>query len=124
MEEESFPVSLHYNQIENGTMVSCRKQGNGVFGMMTVIVCSDLTGNETEACAEAVPVMSAMAGMPLSSHEADGVRIQAQGHSWLVVNAHVEAGSTCEYIGAEGSFGLGRVMVAEDEEENMTVLKW
>ena len=124
LEEEAFPVSLHYNQIENGTMVSCKKQGNGVFGMMTVIVCSALNENERGAWAEAVPVMSAMAGKPLSSHEADGVRIQAQGHTWLVVNAHVEAGASCEYIGAEGRFGLGRVMAAEDDEEDMTVLKW
>ena len=124
LEKESFPVSLHYNQIENGTMVSCKKQGTGVFGMITVIVCSDLTEGEENVLAEAVPAMSAMTGKPLSSHEADGVRIQAQGHTWLVVNAHVEAGSTCEYIGAEGSFGLGRVMIAEDDEEDMTVLKW
>ena len=105
-------------------MVSCKKQGTGVFGMITVIVCSDLTEGEENVLAEAVPAMSAMTGKPLSSHEADGVRIQAQGHTWLVVNAHVEAGSTCEYIGAEGSFGLGRVMIAEDDEEDMTVLKW
>ena len=58
--------------------------------------------------------------------EAEAVRIQDGKHSWLVVLNHLETGADGEYIGAEGRYGLGRVMVCDeaDREGRMTVLQW
>lgn len=124
LNQDTFLVSPHYNQKTDGTAVTCKKTGTGVFGMITVIVCHDKKEESQNAKAEYVPVMSAMAGTPLSEHQADGVKIQAGGHTWRIVNAHVEAGASCEYIGIDGCYGLGRVMAAMDEETDMTVVKW
>ncbi len=54
------------------------------------------------------------------------MRIQDGKHSWLVVLNHLETGADGEYIGAEGRYGLGRVMVCDeaDREGRMTVLQW
>ena len=46
--------------------------------------------------------------------------------SMLTVAAGYETGADGEYIGAEGRYGLGRVMVCDeaDREGRMTVLQW
>ena len=58
--------------------------------------------------------------------EAEALRIQDGTHSWLVVVNHRETGADGEYIGAEGHYGLGRMMACDetDEGSRMTVLQW
>lgn len=122
-------VSRHYNQKEPGRTVICEKQGEGIFGMVTVILCEGpkeiKDGLSLEAVqVQSVPVTAGTTGQELTLHEADGIIVQAGGHTWKIVNAHAEAGAHCEYIGIDGSYGLGRVMIAQEDQEDMTVLRW
>lgn len=119
---EPSEVSRHYNQKQESRAVSIEADGEGVFSLTTVIFC----GTEAlEAClAHPVPVMTAGGLRQLLPCEGEGIEITAGAKTWVVVNAHVEAGADCEYLGAEGSFGLGRVMIAEKGEKDMTVLRW
>lgn len=47
-------------------------------------------------------------------------------HSYLAIFNHRETGADMEYIGADGHYGLGRVMICEENqpEPEMTVLSW
>ncbi len=162
--EEDFGISRHYNQREPGRMVTFSRKGSGTFSVITAVVCESgrLAGQETASeCkavaenrddseskaaagtqaasvpAEKIPVLSPVSGRVLEDREAEAVKISCGGRTWLAVNAHVEAGADCEYIGAEGRYGLGRVMAAEiteqkpsekthttPKQEEMTVLRW
>lgn len=125
--EEAVMVSEHYNRQKPGRLLTCEKRGSGVFGMVTVIVCGEKDSQECQqekvsVCS--VPVVSGLDGQPLGQHVGDGVCVQAGERTWTAVNLHVEAGARCEYTGANGSCGLGRVMIAEAGERDMTVLRW
>lgn len=124
--EEEFVVSEHYNRKRPGRLVTCEKRGSGVFGMVTVIVCEEKAGAECRetAVVHAVPVASGLDGTPLERQEGDGVSVQVGETAWTVVNMHAEAGARCEYVGAGESYGLGRVMIAEAGQKDMTVLRW
>lgn len=122
MTKEAFEVSRHYNLKEDGEMVTISYKGSGVVTLMTAIVCED------GISIRKVPAIAAMNRRVLADSEAEAVEILACDKKWIVVNAHVEQGGDVEYIGAEGVFGLGRVMVgeftSEAEEPELTVLKW
>lgn len=115
-------LSRHYNQKQEGRAVSIEAVGQGVFSLATVIFCK--TEEKGTCSARPVPVMTAGGLRQLNPGEGDGIEITVGEQSWVVVNAHVEAGSDCEYLGAEGSYGLGRVMIAEKGAKDMTVLRW
>jgi len=118
-------ISRHYNRLEEGTMLSLRIQGTGNIGFMTAIVCQDKQ-NSFPVSVTRVDVESPVTGRILKRQEAEAAVIRCGGQSYLVVAAHVDAGSDCEYIGACGCYGLGRVMAADlnAEEPEMTVLQW
>lgn len=137
MEEEEFGISQHYNQKEPGRMVTFSGKGSGTFSLITVVVCQQVGSRKKECGAEPVdgimpesgsvseietaeavkvPVVAPVSGRTLEDREAEAVKVTCGGRAWLVVNAHVEAGADCEYIGAEGCYGLGRVMAAEIKE--------
>lgn len=134
--DETCFVSGHYNRKEPGRAVTFARTGSGTFGMITVIACG-----ESGFTAENVPVTAPVTGRILEGREAEAVKVTCGGRTWLAVNAHVEAGADCEYIGSEGYYGLGRVMAAEVMEatagteatvnsevnpapKEMTVLQW
>ncbi|HIT64000.1 MAG TPA: alginate lyase family protein [Candidatus Ventrimonas merdavium] len=142
-------VSRHYNQKQESCAVTCERTGTGVFGLITVIVCGERDGQVGTAGAEGsarifadgenevggdvclaacsacrIPVMTAGSKRELGPEEGEGVQVTAFGRTWNVVQVYVEAGADCEYLGAGGSFGLGRVMAAEQGEPDMTVLHW
>lgn len=143
---ETFPVSRHYNQMEQATAVGfCKKHAmkepnSGAIemdSMITVIFCAnkdadkdagkemhnkEMNNNESRMdgyTAALVPVFSQTKGRCLSGQEAEGILLSCQGKQYLVVIAHVEAGADCEYIGAKNRYGLGRVMVTELEPEEL-----
>lgn len=137
MEEEEFGISQHYNQKEPGRMVTFSGKGSGTFSLITVVVCQQVGSRKKECGAEPVdgimpeagsvseietaeavkvPVVAPVSGRTLEDREAEAVKVTCGGRAWLVVNTHVEAGADCEYIGAEGCYGLGRVMAAEIKE--------
>lgn len=133
--EAEFPVSRHYNQKETGRAMTFSRQGSGVFSVMTVIVCQDYP--EKSVSVRKVPVESPVKGYALEEKKAEAVEISCGGRTWLAVNAHAEAGADCEYIGADGYYGLGRVMAVEKsaaengtaekstaKHEEFTVLRW
>lgn len=122
---EAFEVSRHYNHLEQGRIVTLRTQRRSPAGMITVAV-----GQKKEQAdlvhVEKVPVSSPVSQRILEDWEAEAVYIRCGSQSYLVVNSHVDTGADCEYIGARGSYGLGRVMVTDENSRNPEpiVLKW
>lgn len=149
--KEVFPISRHYNQMQQAEAVTyCRKlmynQQTGVVSntketntiktnfiktesIVTVIFCDDKENeqdknNLNQYTAVLVPVVSSTQGRILERWEAEGILLSCQEKNYLVVIAHVETGADCEYIGAMNHYGLGRVMVTEllSEEINQNSL--
>lgn len=122
---EPFEISRHYNQKEPGWAVTIQTEGTGTFGLATVIVCQDRQHPEP-LHVEKVSVSSPISKRILEDREAEGIFLRLGSRSYVVVNARVEAGADCEYIGAMGSCGLGRVMVTDmcAPEPEPVVLKW
>lgn len=119
MESEEFGVSRHYNTVEPGEMVSFAKTISGNGCMMTVILC------EKDAECERVFVEADMGSRTLSDREADGICVKIGGKTYAAVIAHADTGGGCQLIGCMGKSGIGRVMIAEvQQEEHMTVLQW
>ena len=125
MELEETPVSFHYNQLEYAPCVSLWRESALPCSMLTVAAGYE-TGSGNPYTVSRVSVTSPVTGRCLKDEEAEAVRIQDGKHSWLVVLNHLETGADGEYIGAEGRYGLGRVMVCDeaDREGRMTVLQW
>lgn len=125
VEEAPFGISRHYNQMEPGRMVTLQTRGQGTTSLMTVIICQK-KGAAEPVRVERVPVTAPVSRRILENREAEGLAIHCGSRSYLVVNAHVEAGADCEYIGARGSYGLGRVMVTDESagKPEPVVLKW
>ena len=113
LELEETPVSFHYNQLEQGPCVSVSREGSLFTSMVTVI--AGYGGKDEERCSiRRVPVIAPVTGRQLEDQEAEAVRILEGGHSWLVVINHRETGTDSEYIGADGCYGLGRVMALDE----------
>lgn len=139
---EEFGVSSHYNQLEDGEMITFEKTAEGNGCMLTAVLCTmynndsysekqtdkaaDLNNvNQQELWAKKVPVISPAGGRTLSDREADGVSFGINGTTYAAVFSHVDMGADCEYIGCEEKYGLGRVMICEkDTDETMTILSW
>lgn len=123
--KEEFGISRHYNRMESANMVTIQAQGQGTMSMMTAVICQE-TDQREPVQAEKIPVSAPVRKRILEDGEAEGVAIRCGSRSYLVINAHVEAGADCEYIGAQGSYGLGRVMVTDEgaAEPEPVVLKW
>ena len=113
LELEDTPVSFHYNQLEEGPCVSISRENRLFTSMVTVI--TGYGGEDGERCdIRRVPVIAPVTGRQLGDGEAEAVRIREGGHSWLVVINHRETGADSEYIGADGCYGLGRVMACDE----------
>lgn len=123
--KEEFGISRHYNQMEPASMVTIQAQGKGTISMMTAVICQE-KDRAAAVRAEKIPVTAPVSKRILEDREAEGVVLRYGSHAYLVVNAHVEAGADCEYIGAQGSYGLGRVMVTDEsaDEPEPVVMKW
>ncbi len=125
MELEETPVSFHYNQMEYAPCVSFWRECP-LFCSMVTVAAGYEKGIENPYTVSRVPVTSPVTGRCLGGDEAEALRIQDGTHSWLVVVNHRETGADGEYIGAEGHYGLGRMMACDetDEGSRMTVLQW
>lgn len=129
IEAEGSPVSYHYNQLEYGPCVSVSKEDTLFLSLVTVITGCEAAGAEADNpryTAEKIPVIAPVTGRRLDGSEAEAIRIRENGHTWLIVINHRETGPDSEYIGAEGYYGLGRVMACDQSEPGgqMTVLQW
>ena len=130
MTEEKFSRSRHYNQLESGRLVTFGRSaeaGEGVKAqsIVTAVVCQE-PDSAKKVSVSRVPVVSPVSRRILEAEEAEGIEICCGEQAYLIVLAHVETGADCEYIGARGSYGLGRVMVTDESrtEPEMTVLAW
>lgn len=123
--EEAFGISRHYNQMELGKLVTVKREGENTVSILTAVVCRDKKMKEP-VHVSLVPVVAPVSKRILDQSEAEAIEICCGKDRFLVVNAHVEAGADCEYIGACGSYGLGRVMVTREGENGpeMTVMAW
>ena len=121
----SCQISRHYNQLEPGQQLSFGLAATGDAGMITALV-SHRKDDPKTVSVTSVPVESPVTGRVLGREEAEGIKLQYGDESYLIVTAHTDAGSDCEYIGACGCYGLGRVMAADLTEQNpgMQVLLW
>ncbi len=122
---EERPISFHYNELEAAPEITVQKQSALPASLITVITgCG--AGASANCAVSRVPVTVPVTGRTLGDEEAEAVRIEDGEHCWLVVVNHRETGSDGEYIGADGHYGLGRVMVCDElsGESGMTVLQW
>ena len=117
---EQGPVSFHYNQLTECPWICIRKKMALPGTLITVIF------NDNTADASLVPVTVPVTGEVLKDQDAQALRIRMGDHSYLAVFNHRETGADMEYIGADGHYGLGRVMICEENqpEPEMTVLSW
>lgn len=113
-------VSFHYNQLTECPWICIRKKMALPGTLITVIF------NDNTADASLVPVTVPVTGEVLKDQDAQALRIRMGDHSYLAVFNHRETGADMEYIGADGHYGLGRVMICEENqpEPEMTVLSW
>lgn len=118
-------ISRYYNQMEKGQALSFRHTANGSTGMITAFI-GVKKDDKKPIAVTSVKIESPVTKRILKSNEAEGILIQYGEESYLVVTAHTDAGSDCEYIGACGCYGLGRVMAADlnEQEPEMKVLLW
>ena len=125
MELEETPVSFHYNQLEYAPCVSLWREAPLFVSMITVAAGYE-AGDPNPYTVERVPVTAPVTGRQLGDGEAEGLRIRDGRHSWLIILNHLETGADGEYIGADGHYGLGRVMVMNETEpgSRLTVLQW
>ena len=125
MELEETPVSFHYNQLEYAPCVSLWREAPLFVSMITVAAGYE-AGDPNPYTVERVPVTAPVTGRRLGDGEAEGLRIRDGRHSWLVILNHLETGADGEYIGADGHYGLGRVMALDETEpgSRLTVLQW
>lgn len=117
---EMAPVSEHYNCLEEGMAFTLRKEVAFPASLVTVIFCQE------EGRAERLKAVVPVTGRELGADEGEALRIIQGDRSWILVLNHRETAADAEYIGAEGHFGLGRVMVCEEGGSGsaMTVLQW
>lgn len=125
IDEEECGISRYYNQIEKGQTLLFRLTASGNTGIITAFIGAEKNDNK-HITITSVKIESPITKRVLKSNEAEGILIQYGEESYLVVTAHTDAGSDCEYIGACGLYGLGRVMVADlnEQEPEMKVLLW
>lgn len=123
---EQGPVSFHYNQLEECPWICVRKKMKLPAALITVIFSEDTPDQDSETAAELVSVRVPVTGAVLDSRDAQAVRVRRGKASWLAVWNYRETGADMEYIGAEGRYGLGLVMICEESEPGpeMTVLSW
>ncbi|MGL5434822.1 MAG: heparinase II/III family protein [Lachnospiraceae bacterium] len=118
-------ISRYYNQIEKGRNLSFRLTASGNTGIITAFIGAK-KNDKKHIAVTSVKIESPVTKRVLKSNEAEGILIQYGEERYLVVTAHTDAGSDCEYIGACGCYGLGRVMAADlnEQEPEMNVLLW
>lgn len=122
-------ISRHYNQLESGNRIafeaSDTKTGAHFNGFLTAVWAAEDESDDPVIITK-VPVESPVSQRVLDDREAKAVKIDCGKHSYVVVFAHVDIGSDCEYIGACGMYGLGRVMAGEWNQEvnGLQVLQW
>ena len=118
-------ISRYYNQMEQGQTLSFRHTATGKTSIITVFIGAK-KNDKKYISAASVKIESPVTKRILKADEAEGVLIQYGEETHLVVTAHTDAGSDCEYIGACGCYGLGRVMAADlnEAEPEMNVLLW
>lgn len=123
--KEHCHISRHYNQLEQGVRLSAGISESGNTTLLTAIVCRD-RGDDEAISVRRVEVTAPATGRILSHREAEGILLTCGTQSYVIVVAHADAGSDCEYIGACGCYGLGRVMAADltAAEPEMIVLQW
>lgn len=123
--ESDCSISRYYHQMEKGRTLSFRLTADGNAGIITAFIGAERR-DKKKVAVTSVKIESPVTKRVLKSTEAEGVLVQYGEESHLVVTAHADAGSDCEYIGACGCYGLGRVMAADlnQQEPEMKVLLW
>lgn len=118
-------ISRHYNQSELAYEAIVSRSGEGRTSLFTVIIGREKDDNQQVHVAK-VPIDSPVSARILSDDEAEAVRITYGSDCYTVIFSHVETGADCEYIGAGGFYGIGRVMVGEsgNEDAGLMVLEW
>lgn len=125
VETREVPVSFHYNKLDHMAEAAVSVSGCAPISLITVITGYE-AGQENPYQVESVDVWVPVAGRMLMRGEAEAVRVQDGEHSWLLAINHMDTGSDCEYIGAAGRYGLGRIMICDEKQpgDGMTVLQW
>lgn len=116
-------ISGTYNRKQPAACVSVSHTLSGFGSMITV--CLGWTGACEPYKVRRTAVTAPAAGKELPENIAEGIIVEYGKEAWLLVIRHCETASGCEYIGAEGRYGMGQVMVCSlNTEKEFTILKW
>ena len=82
--------------------------------LITVIGDAGAVDAPEHVYAELLAAVCPVTGETLPAEQAQCVRIRKGMASWLILLNHQDNGADREYIGAEGYYGLGRVMAIRE----------
>ncbi len=108
------PYSRRYNQLEQADCVRVSTDVTLPATLITVIGDAGAADAPEHVYAELLPAVCPVTGETLPAAQAQCVRIRKGMASWLVLLNHQDNGADREYIGAEGYYGLGRVMAVRE----------
>ena len=114
-------IARHYNRCETRKRLCVQIRKEGFASLITVI-----KGGEGTFEASRIPVRSALKGITYSEEMAEGVKIQAEGKTYVVIFCHQEVNSPTDLTEAEGCMGYGNVIVFEKGKDEIggTVMCW
>ena len=94
--------------------------------MITVISGNGILGDDGKQGAVLLPAECPVTGEKLPWEQAQVVKITGEAAEWLLMMNYQDNGADREYIGAEGYYGLGRVMVCRTDGGNKVpdILQW
>ena len=108
------PYSRRYNQLEQADCVRVSTDVTLPATLITVIGDAGAADAPEHVYAELLPAVCPVTGETLPAAQAQCVRIRKGMASWLVLLNHQDNGADREYIGAEGYYGVGRVMAIRE----------
>lgn len=124
IEQIESQISRNYNEaIENACIQTTLKE-EGMASMITVIQGggSDLKPIKVEK----LPIYSALKGCAYPKSMAEGIKIQVDDKTYLIVICHQEVNSPTDLVQIETCMGYGNVIIFEPNKDQLvgTVLNW
>ena len=120
------PCSGQYNRLQMADCAEVSMETVLPAAMITVISGNGILGDDGKQGAVLLPAECPVTGEKLPLEQAQVVKITGEAAEWLLMMNYQDNGADREYIGAEGYYGLGRVMVCRTDGGNKVpdILQW
>ena len=120
------PCSGQYNRLQMADCAEVSMETVLPATMITVISGNGILGDDGKQGAVLLPAECPVTGEKVPLEQAQVVKITGEAAEWLLMMNYQDNGADREYIGAEGYYGLGRVMVCRTDDGNKVpdILQW